>query len=452
MNRMLKLLGTTTLASIFIVIQACAQNYVVSQLPQASTTQYGVAEIGTTSGTVADAGWVTTWVDSNALLLTGGTVAGQAVFAKPMTSSSTDNMVLINNQTVLGSGTNGPATSQNGLGISISISKAGWYDLPTTAKPGQVQGISLLIRNGGGTSNQAADQSSITFDNQSTDSNYGFVNGIEGTVSTIHHASGSTDSPTQKMDVQIASLTGPAPAVTANAYYADANIGVLGNAFNATADKGTGASWTNLLVGQNQSGQVYYNIDGSGDVYQVGNLSAGGNVFLGIGGTAGNAPRIDLYYGNSQDERIQNDAVGQLTFSDANGTSFQIQSGGIISNRLHNFYVGAHVYKGLTTDTLAVGVKGALTAAGTTLATALPLTAQDNFVTTVPSGGGVTLPSAPVGEHVVVGNRGTNALAAYPFSTSDQIEAMAAGAASSIAAGGTGVFVRDMANHWYRIQ
>ena len=42
MNKMLRLLGTTALSSALLGVQAHAQNYVPSQLPQASTTQYGV--------------------------------------------------------------------------------------------------------------------------------------------------------------------------------------------------------------------------------------------------------------------------------------------------------------------------------------------------------------------------------------------------------------------------
>ena len=68
-----------------------------------------------------------------------------------------------------------------------------------------------------------------------------------------------------------------------------------------------------------------------------------------------------------------------------------------------------------------------LTAAGTTLATALALTADSNVLATVASGSGVSLPSAEIGDSCEVYNGGANAVTVYPDTTSVQINALTAG-------------------------
>lgn len=59
-----------------------------------------------------------------------------------------------------------------------------------------------------------------------------------------------------------------------------------------------------------------------------------------------------------------------------------------------------------------------LTAAGTTQADALQLTADVNTVSTTASGTGVKLPPCEKGAMVVVNNMGAQTLAVYPFETS----------------------------------
>lgn len=81
-------------------------------------------------------------------------------------------------------------------------------------------------------------------------------------------------------------------------------------------------------------------------------------------------------------------------------------------------------------DTAAV----AITAAGTTLATATPLQAKFNLVTTAAASSGVSLPAGAVaGEVVVVQNGGANALAVYPATAAGTVAGGAAGAAASLA-------------------
>lgn len=81
-------------------------------------------------------------------------------------------------------------------------------------------------------------------------------------------------------------------------------------------------------------------------------------------------------------------------------------------------------------DTSAVTIS----AAGSTLATATPLTSRFNKVTTVAASAGVSLPvGVGVGEVVVVQNSGSNALSVYPATATGTIAGGSAGAAVSLA-------------------
>ena len=74
-----------------------------------------------------------------------------------------------------------------------------------------------------------------------------------------------------------------------------------------------------------------------------------------------------------------------------------------------------------------------LTAAGTTLGTALALTADTNVIGTCASGAGVALPSAELGDSCEVYNGGANACAVYPDTASVQVNGLAVGAAFLLA-------------------
>lgn len=68
-----------------------------------------------------------------------------------------------------------------------------------------------------------------------------------------------------------------------------------------------------------------------------------------------------------------------------------------------------------------------LTAAGTTIATALDITADTNVIGTCAAGAGVQLPQTEVGDSVEIYNGGANACTVYPDATNVQINALAAG-------------------------
>jgi len=76
-----------------------------------------------------------------------------------------------------------------------------------------------------------------------------------------------------------------------------------------------------------------------------------------------------------------------------------------------------------------------LTAAGTNQATALALTADINFVSTVAANTGVVIPGAAAGKTVIVINRGANALLVYP-STGHNFDTLAANASISVPVNG----------------
>lgn len=72
-------------------------------------------------------------------------------------------------------------------------------------------------------------------------------------------------------------------------------------------------------------------------------------------------------------------------------------------------------------------VATALTAAGTTLATALALTADTNVIGTAAASSGVSLPSCEIGDSVEVYNGGANSVTVYPDTSSVQINGLTAG-------------------------
>lgn len=91
-----------------------------------------------------------------------------------------------------------------------------------------------------------------------------------------------------------------------------------------------------------------------------------------------------------------------------------------------------------------------LSAAGTTQGTATVITKQTNEFTTVGAGQGAKLPSPEQGEFIFVANAGANALLVYP-DTGHSINALAANAAFSLAAGKNALFWAATASKWYAL-
>jgi len=74
-----------------------------------------------------------------------------------------------------------------------------------------------------------------------------------------------------------------------------------------------------------------------------------------------------------------------------------------------------------------------LTAIGTTITTALDLTADTNVIATCASGAGVQLPSCEIGDSCEIYNGGANACAVYPDASANQVNALTAGNAFLLA-------------------
>jgi len=89
-----------------------------------------------------------------------------------------------------------------------------------------------------------------------------------------------------------------------------------------------------------------------------------------------------------------------------------------------------------------------LTAAGTVITDALDLTADVNAIGTCAAGAGVQLPSAEVGDSLVVYNGGANACKVYPDSASNQINQLGAGSSMLLAVSTACVFFKVSSTRW----
>ena len=83
----------------------------------------------------------------------------------------------------------------------------------------------------------------------------------------------------------------------------------------------------------------------------------------------------------------------------------------------------------------------ALVATGSTKADALQLTSHNAMILTTASSTGVILPTAEASPPVTIYNGGANTLSVYAYGTTDTINALSAGAASSIATGKNVIFM-----------
>lgn len=102
----------------------------------------------------------------------------------------------------------------------------------------------------------------------------------------------------------------------------------------------------------------------------------------------------------------------------------------------------------LSAQAICGGVANTLTAAGTTNANALALSAEINVVTTTAASTGVRLMPVEAGAAVLVANQGANALLVYP-GTGVQIDALTATTGGfSVPAGKSAVFYGVSSTQW----
>lgn len=101
----------------------------------------------------------------------------------------------------------------------------------------------------------------------------------------------------------------------------------------------------------------------------------------------------------------------------------------------------------LTATNIIGDQSAALTATGTTQATALLLGAVNNYVGTTAASTGVQLPSVGLGDSIVIGNAGASTLSVYG-QTGDTIDGGAANAAFSVATNTAAIFYKMTSTAW----
>lgn len=224
-------------------------------------------------------------------------------------------------------------------------------------------------------------------------------------------------------------------------------------AFNTLSDSliqadVTGTAVLNRAVGQTQVasftlGSLIYNqavqgTFGAGSAVTAQTAFLADNSLIGAtnnfgfrGSIASTTGRWNLYMdGNAQNYILGNVGIG----SGKTVPAFPVD----VAGQIRGTYVGGTP-------------ANALSAAGTTLATATVLAAQYNVATTVGAGQGVKLPDV-IGVPIwVFNNQATNALLVYPFSASQTINALGTGAGFSLAAAGKAQLIQVAANVWYTL-
>ncbi len=221
--------------------------------------------------------------------------------------------------------------------------------------------------------------------------------------------------------------------------------------------------WEGLTVWANDTNQLY-TYDGSawGATY---NLSQFNNLtMLGINTTADATNKLSVSssailfnnIGNDIQVKINKNAIGDKA-------SFLFQTGfsgraefGLLGDDNFTLKVSANgstFFDSLkmlaASGRVALKQNGSgLSGAGTTQGTATVITKQTNEFTTVAASSGAILPGPEQGEFIFVANAGANALNVYPAS-GHSINALAANAAFSLAAGKNAVFWAATASKWY---
>jgi Protein of unknown function (DUF2793) len=221
--------------------------------------------------------------------------------------------------------------------------------------------------------------------------------------------------------------------------------------------------WEGLTVWANDTNQLY-TYDGSawGATY---NLSQFNNLtMLGINTTADATNKLSVSSSAILFNNIGNDIQVKINKNAAGDkASFLFQTGfsgraefGLLGDDNFTLKVSANgstFFDSLkmlaASGRVALKQNGSgLSGAGTTQGTATAITKQTNEFTTVAASSGAILPGPEQGEFIFVANAGANALNIYPAS-GHSINALAANAAFSLAAGKNCLFWAATATKWY---
>jgi fibronectin-binding autotransporter adhesin len=254
-------------AFLALPIAAQAQAIVASgSITGATLNVIGDTTIGGTLNVTGALSYTNLSVADNATIggtlgVTGATTLGSVTSSKHLTGSAFDSNATIN-MTAVGSGTNGPATAQNGL--TINATKDNWWGTPGTPAVGEIDGMAIFVRQGGA----GSDAGGILVNVQNTGT--GFLAATEMASSIVDT---STNTLTQYMDIQEGGMN-PGSGDYIGAVYT-AGTGALST--GVQIQNVTGASWTNAIKVVYDNSPVF-SVDGTtGGITTSGNVSASGN-------------------------------------------------------------------------------------------------------------------------------------------------------------------------------
>jgi hypothetical protein len=221
--------------------------------------------------------------------------------------------------------------------------------------------------------------------------------------------------------------------------------------------------WEGLTVWANDTNALY-TYDGSAWVLSNNPSSFQNLTMLGINATADATNKLSVNsaailfnnIGNDMQVKINKNASGdKASFLFQTGFSARAEFGllGDDNFTLKVSANGSTFFNALkmlaSSGRVALKANGSgLSGAGTTQGTATVITNQTNEFTTVAASSGAVLPSPEQGEFIFVANAGANALNVYPAS-GHSINALAANAAFSLAAGKNALFWAATASKWY---
>ena len=219
----------------------------------------------------------------------------------------------------IGSGVNGPATAQTGLGVTIS--KDGWYN--GTPAVGEVDGLYVTTRQGG----VGSDSSGILVDVQNEGK--GFLSATEFTSSIVDPVGAVL---TRKIDTQSGILNFQSGDYIGQTL--TASVGALSTALLIQSN--APSTWGTAIKVSRQGAQTFIlsetgNLTTAGKIVAANSFAAGsdavnGSVEIGVSGTSG-TPHLDFYgngAANTKMARIISDAAGQITFQSGNGGFFSV--------------------------------------------------------------------------------------------------------------------------------
>jgi hypothetical protein len=149
---------------------------------------------------------------------------------------------------------------------------------------------------------------------------------------------------------------------------------------------------------------------------------------------------------------------GVYSFLTANALASSLSGTTLASNVVNSSLVTVGTLTNLTVSgkinsngNIARSVSTGIVSTGTNIGTSFGLTKDVNVISTVSTGTGVSLPTGIIGAEIIIINTGTNPVNVYPDSGSSAINALATGAAFSLAAGAKNIFICVSSTQWYTL-